>query len=62
MSFSTSSRASGLSSINKRSDFLRVTYGYLDALTIVDVLGGKGLGSRMARGQDAKERRSGRYS
>jgi hypothetical protein len=56
MSFSTSSSASGLSSISSRSDLRSPTKGYFDAASA----GGSGFGSSTPRGGDARERRSGR--
>jgi hypothetical protein len=60
MSFSSSSRASGLSSMRRRRDLRRDENGYLDDMTDGDVDAGRGFGRSIDKGGDESERRRGR--
>lgn len=60
MSFSSSSSASGLSSIKRRRDLRREENGYLDDVTDAGVDAGSGLGRSIERGGDDRESSRGR--
>lgn len=62
ISFSTSSSASGLSSMRRRRDLRRAAKGYLEAITDGGVAAGRGLGNRTARGGEARESSRGKRS